>query len=343
MKLLKKTLVLLLALTLLIPATLDNNRAEAASASDMTNYAKRFLGTPYVYGGTSPSGFDCSGFVQYVMKNSAGISLPRTTATQYGVGTSVSKSNLQTGDLVFFNTFGSGVSHVGIYIGNSKFIHAHSYKGINIDSINDPYYWGSKYVGAKRVGSFGSTPTQTAQAAPSHSGIYADITKDFWAYDEIAYLKNQGIMYGKNGGTYFRPYENPTRAEVASYLVAALGLEKINTSTKFSDVPSDYWARGAINAVNKAGIITGDQNGNFRPTEKLSREHMALIFTRAFDLKAAASETEFTDLPTDHYAYGAIQALAASGITTGKENGSFAPRELVNRSQFAAFLTRTLK
>ncbi|KIL46622.1 hypothetical protein KP77_27490 [Jeotgalibacillus alimentarius] len=343
MKLLKKTLVLLLALTLLIPAALDNNRAEAASASDLTNYAKRFLGTPYVYGGASPSGFDCSGFVQYVMKNSAGISVPRTSSAQYGVGTSISKSNLQAGDLVFFNTFGSGVSHVGIYIGNSNFIHAHTYKGINIDSINDPYYWGSRYVGAKRVGSFDGSPTQTAQAAPSYSGIYADITKDFWAYDDIAYLKKEGIMYGKNGGAYFRPYENPTRAEVASYLVEALGLARIDTATPFGDVASDYWARGAINAVNKAGIITGDQNGNFRPTEKLSREHMALIFTRAFNLKAASSELEFTDLPSDHYAYEAIQSLAASGITTGKADGSFAPRELVNRSQLAAFLTRSLK
>ncbi|WP_404404980.1 NlpC/P60 family protein [Jeotgalibacillus malaysiensis] len=343
MKLLQKTLVLLLALTLIIPMALDSNRAEAASASDLTNYAKRFLGTPYVYGGASPSGFDCSGFVQYVMKNSAGISVPRTTSTQYNTGTSVSKANLKTGDLVFFNTFGSGVSHVGIYIGDSKFIHAHSYKGINIDSINDPYYWGSRYVGAKRVGSFGSTPTQTSKPAAAHSGIYADITKDFWAHDEIAYLKQQGIMYGKNGGSYFLPYEHPTRAEVASYIAEALGLQRVNTATPFKDVPSDYWARGAINAVNEAGIIMGDQNGNYRPTEKLSREHMALIFTRAFDLKAASSEVQFTDVSSEYYAYGAIQSLAASGITTGKENGSFAPRELVNRSQLAAFLTRSLK
>ncbi|WP_227394328.1 C40 family peptidase [Jeotgalibacillus aurantiacus] len=339
MKFIRRTLVLILTLTLLIPMALDDNRASAASATDVVNNAKRYLGTPYVYGGASPSGFDCSGFVQFIMKD-AGVSLPRTTSSQYGVGTSVSKENLQAGDLVFFNTFGSGVSHVGIYIGNSQFIHAHSYKGINIDSINDPYYWGSRYVGAKRVANFSAG---TSTPAPKPTGIYADITKSFWAYNEIAYLKNEGIMYGKNGTEYFRPSDRLTRAEVASYLAEALDLPRVNSKAPFGDVPSGYWAQGAINAVNNAGIITGDQNGNFRPTDNLSREHLALIFTRAFNLKAAASETPFTDVTPDYYAYDAIQSLAASGITTGKEDGSFAPRDLLNRSQFAAFLTRSIK
>lgn len=82
-------------------------------------YGKNFLGTPYVYGGMSPSGFDCSGFVKYVYAH-FGINLPRTSYSQLGVGVAVSRENLQVGDLVFFR----GAGHVGIYAGNGNYMHA---------------------------------------------------------------------------------------------------------------------------------------------------------------------------------------------------------------------------
>ncbi|NFK77812.1 CHAP domain-containing protein [Clostridium botulinum] len=99
----------------------QSNVSEKAPAThgDVISYARQYLGTPYVYGGTSPSGFDCSGFVQYVYKNAAGISLPRTTYDQIGVGSRVSQDQLQPGDLVF-----PDAGHVGIYIGGGQMIHA---------------------------------------------------------------------------------------------------------------------------------------------------------------------------------------------------------------------------
>ncbi|MGJ0907917.1 SH3 domain-containing protein [Clostridium botulinum] len=99
----------------------QSNVSEKAPAThgDVTSYARQYLGTPYVYGGTSPSGFDCSGFVQYVYRNAAGISLPRTTYDQIGVGSRVSQDQLQPGDLVF-----PDAGHVGIYIGGGQMIHA---------------------------------------------------------------------------------------------------------------------------------------------------------------------------------------------------------------------------
>lgn len=102
--------------------------------------AKKYLGTPYVWGGTSPEGFDCSGYVQYVMMKN-GISIPRTTLQQVETGRSISKNDLQPGDLVFLqNTYREGVSHVGIYIGNNQMIHASSSKGVTVSNLLSTYY-----------------------------------------------------------------------------------------------------------------------------------------------------------------------------------------------------------
>ncbi|WP_018924351.1 NlpC/P60 family protein [Salsuginibacillus kocurii] len=141
---------LAIASVLILSLAAFDTEAEAANTSDQVIQAgEQQLGTPYQWGGTSPSGFDCSGFTRHAF-SAAGIDLPRTAAEQYQVGTSVSRSDLQPGDLVFFNTSGSGVSHNGIYIGGNQFIHSSSSQGVSIASMSNTY-WQPRYIGAKRV------------------------------------------------------------------------------------------------------------------------------------------------------------------------------------------------
>ncbi|HHW39427.1 MAG TPA: C40 family peptidase [Bacillales bacterium] len=117
---------------------------EDTVAENIIESAEKYIGTPY--GGD----FDCSGYVYKVFSEN-GIELPRSSDSQYKHGESVEKANLQKGNLVFFNTSGSGISHVGIYIGDNKFIHSATSQGVMVSKLDDSYYWAKRYVGAAKV------------------------------------------------------------------------------------------------------------------------------------------------------------------------------------------------
>ena len=136
------------------------NKAIASGNAVQAAYA--FRGTRYVMGGTSRSGFDCSGFVRYILGATDGVALPRTATEQYYHGAPIPDGHLQPGDLVFFkNTYKRGISHVGIYAGAGKFIHAaNAHKGVRMDSLADSYYV-AHYAGARRV-----LPAQMRLTAP---------------------------------------------------------------------------------------------------------------------------------------------------------------------------------
>ncbi|MCI9557238.1 MAG: C40 family peptidase [Lawsonibacter sp.] len=125
---------------------------QSSKGQEIVNYAMQFLGYPYVYGGSSPRGFDCSGFTSYIYKQ-FGYSLKRSASDQLDNGTSVSRSELQPGDLVMFKKGSSSrrASHVGIYIGNNQFIHSSTSRvGVIISGMDEAYYT-SGFVGARRI------------------------------------------------------------------------------------------------------------------------------------------------------------------------------------------------
>lgn len=131
--------------------TSEQNEAVKGTGAEILAEAEKHLGVPYVYGGASPSGFDCSGFVYYVLKQT-GYAPSRTLTKLYEMGSVVEKDELQIGDIVFFsNTYSSGLSHVGIYSGDGQFIHAPNSRSTVSYSDLTIGYWANHYHGARRM------------------------------------------------------------------------------------------------------------------------------------------------------------------------------------------------
>ena len=127
--------------------------ADSVAANGVLIRAIGLVGTPYRYGGNSPvGGFDCSGLVQFVFRDSAGIRLPRSTRELVAIDApAVARDALQPGDLVFFGPSGGGASHIGIYVGEGRFVHAPSSGGTVRLDLLDNEYWRRAYVGARRL------------------------------------------------------------------------------------------------------------------------------------------------------------------------------------------------
>ncbi len=283
------------------------NNTEAATVSDLTNTAKDYIGAPYKFGGTNiNTGVDCSAYTQFVFSK-LGISLDRTSRAQYKQGTSVSKNALEAGDLVFFNTSGSGISHVGIYIGSGNFISATPSSGVRIDKINDPYYWGSRYIGAKRIADFTTEEKAEVKSAQIDFSVYA------------------------------------SRGEVAIQLAKALGLDVSDKNSPFPDVKPTSKYAGAATALEKLGIFGGDENGKFNPNSPLTRGQLAKVLVEAFDLKQQGNAEVFSDVSSSHWAKDYVSILSSNKITAGKGNGTFGVNDNVTLKHLDIFLERLAK
>lgn len=296
----KKRWLLPVFAAFMIFASPVTNEAEAASYNELKTTASKYIGTPYVYGGTTTRGFDCSGYTQRVFSD-LGIKLNRTSSSQYSQGTAV--TSLVPGDLVFFNTSGRGISHVGIYIGNNQFIHSSTSKGVIISGLSENY-WSKRYVGAKRVATFTEEQVKEVKAVAVDFSVYA------------------------------------SRAEVAIQLADALGLDTTDTNANFADVKATDRYAGAANALQKIGVFEGDQNGKFNPNSPITRAEISKVLVTAYDLQMQGSETPFSDVKPTNWAHDYIQVLASNGITKGIGEGKFGATGHVTLTQLKTFIER---
>jgi cell wall-associated NlpC family hydrolase len=142
------------------PVQMARNVSDTPENEDIIREALSRRGTPYVWGGASRGGFDCSGFVCYVFAKQRGMKLPHSASAQATLGAPVGKDQLQPGDLVFFATYRPSISHVGIYVGDGKFVHAaNSRKGCRVDALSSSYY-SKRYRGARRYTAKRFTPEE---------------------------------------------------------------------------------------------------------------------------------------------------------------------------------------
>lgn len=151
----------------------------SAGLEEISIQAMSLVGTPYRYGGNTPdSGFDCSGLVRYVVQRAANVNLPRTTEQMGQRGSSLDRSQVASGDLVFFNTTGRANSHVGIYVGQNRFVHAPATGGtVRLEDMGKSY-WASRYNGARRVVAASNLPMTPAPAPEAPSPAPAPTQED---------------------------------------------------------------------------------------------------------------------------------------------------------------------
>lgn len=181
-------------------------------------------------------------------------------------------------------------------------------------------------------------PTSGEGFKPS---LFKDVPLDHWANEQIEDLAQKNVIKGYGDGN-FRPGDNVTRAHAAVMLVNALGLDYKGKTPNFTDVKSDHWAAGHIAAAREAGIINGYRDGKFGPGDYITRGQIAVMISKAFNLKHSGTYKNFNDVDAGYWAYKEVEALASNGIINGYSDNTFRPGEYSTRAHFSVFLSKSL-
>lgn len=204
-------------------------------------------------------------------------------------------------------------------------------------------------MGGVAFGAEGTTAKAELAAKPQQASqaIFKDVPAGHWSYEAIQTLAEQEIMLGYGNGMFGFGH-NVTREQVAALIYRALDLdeefgEDEELESPYNDIVDDNSTMFPFEvlAVTELGIFTGDEKGNFRPKDTLTRAEMAQVLTRAFGLQVKGS-AGFKDVPKGHWAENAINAVGSNGISIGDGKGNFAPNMKVTREQYAQFLFRAL-
>ncbi|WP_018923079.1 S8 family serine peptidase [Salsuginibacillus kocurii] len=179
-----------------------------------------------------------------------------------------------------------------------------------------------------------------AQPDPEPLEAYGDVDEGDWHHDYLADLYGRGFITGYPNDT-MQPTASITRAEAAVILVRATDATTADASHEFTDVPDHHFANDEIAAAAEAGLISGYEDGSFRPDETITRGETAALFTRAYNYSGGEG-TDFPDVNEDYFASAAIDTLTGAGIIEGYPDGTFGPTDSVSRAEYAAFLSRTL-
>ena len=209
-------------------------------------------------------------------------------------------------------------------------LNATSSEGIALVSLSNTY-WGPRYAGAKRVIKEAAAPV-VAPVAPSW---FTDVPKTDTTYTAIKTLTDKEVINGFEDYT-FRPDAKVTRGQAAAIMNRVLGLQP-EVMSHFTDVPKTYRFAYDIAAIREAGIITGFDDKTFRPEEEMTRNEMAAIIQRAFDLKmsqTAAASVKYSDVRADHWAYEGIVTMASIDKTGLFQGDKFYGTHLATREAF---------
>jgi hypothetical protein len=192
----------------------------------------------------------------------------------------------------------------------------------------------------------GATTTTTTTTPPSTTPVFSDVSTSYWGYDAISSLSSKGIVSGYPDGT-FKPNATITRAEFATMLVKALGLDTTGTTGEFTDVTADSWYYGSVNAAVSAGLASGMGNNLFAPNALITREQMSVMVTKALGTKAPTTDgTElnaFSDKSVvSSWAVSGMTEAVKAGIISGMTADTLAPQADATRAQAAAMIYKML-